>query len=259
MILLIDIGNTSIVLGGMQNGSLLFTGRIATHGEDLRNSLKTFLEKNNTAPEGISGAALASVVPKATEQVLEALRQYGIEDTMVINCHTDTGLTLDVDHPETVGTDMIVGAAAAVSRCGAPVIMIDMGTATTFSYVDAQKHYQGHIIMPGIRVSLDALLDKTAQLPPIELEVPPHIIGKNTPDAMKSGIMFGNAAMVDGILDRIMEAYGVSDEEVGMIATGGLSPFVMELCRHEVIVDDDLLLKGLYEIWLRNHEMSGQS
>ena len=254
MILLIDIGNTSIVLGGMREGELRFSGRIATHGEDLREALKIFLEKNHAAPGTISGAVLTSVVPKATEQVLEALRQYGIADTMVIDCHTDTGLTLEVDHPETVGTDMIVGAAAAVSRCGAPVIMIDMGTATTFSYVDAQNRYQGHIIMPGIRVSLDALLDKTAQLPPIELEVPPHIIGKNTPDAMKSGIMFGNAAMVDGILDRITEAYGLSEEEVGIIATGGLSPFVMQLCRHEVIVDNDLLLKGLYEIWMRNRD-----
>lgn len=254
MILLIDIGNTSIVLGGMQKGTLLFTGRIATHGEDLRYSLKAFMAQNNTAPEEISGAVLTSVVPTATEQMLEGLRMAGITEIMVVNCHTDTGLTLDVDHPETVGTDMIVGAAAAVSRCGAPVIMIDMGTATTFSYVDAQKHYQGHIIMPGIRVSLDALLDRTAQLPPIELEVPPHIIGKNTQDAMKSGILFGNAAMVDGILDRIMEAYGLSEGRVGIIATGGLSPYVTQLCRHAVIVDNELLLKGLYEIWLRNHK-----
>ncbi|MBQ2626280.1 MAG: type III pantothenate kinase, partial [Eubacterium sp.] len=107
MILLIDIGNTSIVLGGMQEDKLLFTGRIATHGEDLREDLKTFLEINHAAPENTSGAVLTSVVPKAIEQVLEALRQYGIADTMVINCHTDTGLTLEVDHPETVGTDMI--------------------------------------------------------------------------------------------------------------------------------------------------------
>ena len=250
MLLLIDIGNTSIVLGGMRNGELAFTGRIPTHGAELQTAMQSFLAVNQAAPEDFSGAALTSVVPRVTEQILEVVRHMGIRNTLVMDCHTDTGLTLQVDHPETVGTDMIVGAAAAAGRYGAPVIMIDMGTATTFSYVDADMHYLGHVIMPGIRVSLNALLEKTAQLPPIELEVPPHIIGKNTPDAMKSGVLYGNAAMVDGMIDRIEEAYGVKD--IAIVATGGLSARVMPLCRHNIILDEDLLLKGLYEIYLRN-------
>ena len=168
MILLIDIGNTSIVVGGTQRGKLLFRDRIPTHGEDLRCALSALLDKNIAAPERITGAALTSVVPEATEKILNALKENGISDPFVINCRTDTGLTLKVDRPETVGTDMIVGAAAAVHQYGAPLVLIDMGTATTFSYIDPAFNYQGHIILPGIQVSLNALLEKTAQLPPVE-------------------------------------------------------------------------------------------
>ena len=254
MILLIDIGNTSIVVGGTQQGKLFFRDRIPTHGEDLRCALSALLDKNIAAPERITGAALTSVVPEATEKILKALEENGISDPFVINCRTETGLTLKVDRPETVGPDMIVGAAAAVREYGAPLILIDMGTATTFSYIDPAFNYQGHIILPGIQVSLNALLEKTAQLPPVELEVPPHIIGKNTADAMRSGMLFGSAAMVDGILDRIMDSYALTQENVTIVATGGLSSIVIPLCSHRILVEEDLLLEGLYALYTRQRK-----
>ena len=144
---------------------------------------------------------------------------------------------------------MIVDAVAAIREYPAPLIIIDMGTATTMSVVDQAGNYIGGVILPGVRVSLDSLSGKTAQLPFISLEIPSRVIGKNTIDCMRAGIMYGNAATLDGIIDRMEEELG---SKTTVIATGGLAKFITPLCRHEIIYDDALLLKGLLILYEKN-------
>ena len=168
---------------------------------------------------------------------------------MLVGAGIKTGMNIIMDNPKTVGSDMIVDAVAAIREYPGPIIIIDMGTATTMSVVDKSGNYIGGIIYPGLRVSLDSLSSKTAQLPSISLDIPKRVIGKNTIDCMRSGIMYGNAGMIDGILDHMEEELG---EPATIIATGGLSRFVVPLCRHKILYDDALLLKGLMILYEKN-------
>ncbi len=154
-----------------------------------------------------------------------------------------------MDNPKAVGSDMIVDAVAALKDYPCPIVVIDMGTATTMSVIDQSGCYIGGVILPGLRVSLDSLSSKTAQLPNISLDIPRKVIGKNTIDCMRSGIMYGNAGTIDGILDRMEEELG---DTPSVVATGGLSRFVVPLCRHKIIYDDALLLKGLMILYEKN-------
>ena len=154
-----------------------------------------------------------------------------------------------MDNPKTVGSDMIVDAVAAIRDYPCPIIIIDMGTATTMSVIDRSGNYIGGVILPGLKVSLDSLSGKTAQLPYISLETPGKVIGKNTIDCMRSGIMYGNAAMLDGLIDRMEEEIG---EKATIIATGGLARLVTPLCHHSIDFEEDLLLKGLLILYEKN-------
>lgn len=268
--LLLDTGNTSTVVGYAERGSLQFTFRIPTHaaheeaaggraadgtpeasaGSHARASLYAALIREGLVahgvhPETIRSAAITSVVPAVTVLLTEALRRLCGVAPLIVTCRTDLGLTLDVDRPETVGTDLLVGAHAATRLYGAPVIVIDMGTATTFAAVDGACHYLGHCILPGIGISLRAMLDRTAQLPEISLTAPRQVIGKNTTDAMNSGILHGNAALIDGMIDRIERECGTP---MTAVATGGLADLVIPLCRRRIIYDEQLLLKGLLSV-----------
>ena len=144
---------------------------------------------------------------------------------------------------------MVVDAVAAIHQYPKPLIIIDMGTATTVSVVDKESRYQGGLILPGVKISQDTLTGRTSQLPRISLEAPAHVIGKNTIDCMKSGAIFGNAAMLDGLIDRIEEEIG---EKATVVATGGLAECIIPNCRREVHYDPDLLLKGLMIIYEKN-------
>ena len=160
-----------------------------------------------------------------------------------------TGLNIIMDNPKTVGSDMIVDAIAAINEHPCPLIVIDMGTATTISVIDHSGNYIGGIIYPGLKVSLDSLSHNTAQLPSISLDIPKKVIGKNTIDCMRSGIMYGNAGMLDGIIDRMEEELGTP---ATIIATGGMSRFIVPLCKHTIIYDEELLLKGLLTLYNKN-------
>lgn len=262
--LLIDIGNTSTVVGYAESGSIRFTFRIPTHASDTYKNdgvslisrrkssvysslIRQQLARHRIDPETIRAAALASVVPAVTERITEALQDLTGITPLIVSCHTGTGLVLDVDQPETVGTDLIVGAYAAARLYGTPVIIVDMGTATTFAAVDDNRHYLGHCILPGIGISLQAMLNKTAQLPDIALTEPHHVLGKNTSDAMNNGILHSSAAMIDGMIGRISRECGF-DTPVTVTATGGLSCMVVPLCSHTIIHDDCLILKGLFSL-----------
>jgi type III pantothenate kinase len=168
---------------------------------------------------------------------------------MIVGPGIKTGISIVIDNPAQLGSDLITGAVASVAEYSVPQIIIDMGTATTISVINKDKQYLGGAIMPGLRVSHDALITRTSQLPKIAFEKPKKIIGSNTIDCIKSGMLYGNAGAIDGLIDRFCEELG---EKCTVIATGGLAKTVVPLCKNDIIVDEDLLLKGLMLIYEKN-------
>ena len=247
MLLAIDIGNTNIVIGGIRDGEILFEARIATdhlktsdqYAVDIRNILKLFEVDLHKVQDSI----ISSVVPPVFNSVCTAIIKLTQRQPIVVGPGIKTGLDIRMDNPAQVGRDLIVDAVAAFHDYPTPLIVIDMGTATTMSLVGRGNVYLGGPIIPGLRVSLDALSSSAAQLFGISLEKPQRVIGKNTIECMRSGIMYGHAAMIDGMIDRMQEELG--EPIASVIATGGTSQFVVPLCRHKIIYDKDLLLKGL--------------
>ena len=247
MLLAIDIGNTNIVIGCIRDGEILFEARIATdhlktsdqYAVDIRNILKLFEVDLHKVQDSI----ISSVVPPVFNSVCTAIIKLTQRQPIVVGPGIKTGLDIRMDNPAQVGSDLIVDAVAAFHDYPTPLIVIDMGTATTMSLVGRGNVYLGGPIIPGLRVSLDALSSSAAQLFGISLEKPQRVIGKNTIECMRSGIMYGHAAMIDGMIDRMQEELG--EPIASVIATGGTSQFVVPLCRHKIIYDKDLLLKGL--------------
>ena len=254
MILAIDMGNTNIVIGGIDSTQTYFVERITTDhvktGLEYAVNIKNILEIHDIDKSRIEGAIMSSVVPPLNAPISSAINKlFGFRPRLV-GSGMKTGLNIIMDNPKTVGSDMIVDAVAVVKEYPLPAIVIDMGTATTMSVVDQKGNYIGGVIFPGLRVSLDSLSSKAAQLPSISLEIPKKVIGKNTIDCMRSGIMYGSAGMIDGIIDRMEAELG---ETPSVIATGGLSRFVVPLCRHKIIYDEALLMKGLWILYEKNH------
>lgn len=253
MILAIDMGNTNIVIGGIDDRRTYFLERITTNRfkTDLEYAInvKNILEIYGVSTADIEGAIISSVVPPLNATLISAVEKICGKTPMLVGSGMKTGINIIMDNPKSVGADRIVNAVAAVQEHKPPLIIIDMGTATTLCAIDQNGAYVGGAILPGLRVSLDALSAKTAQLPAINLDIPHHVIGKNTIDSMRSGIMYGNAAMLDGLIDRMSEELGGKPT---VLATGGLSQFVAPLCRHKIICDDTLLLKGLLILYEKN-------
>ncbi|MCD7765811.1 MAG: type III pantothenate kinase [Lachnospiraceae bacterium] len=253
MILAIDIGNTNTVLGCCRDQSILFVERLSTAPSrtvlEYAISIKNVLELYQIDRKEIAGAIISSVVPPLTNLFREAVQKIVGIEPMVVGPGVKTGLNILMDNPAQVGSDLIVNAVAAIIEHEAPLIVIDMGTATTISVIDAKKNYIGGMIMPGIRVSLDSLVSRTSQLVRISLDAPKRLIGKNTAECMKSGVIHGNAACIDGMIDRIEQDLG---EKTTVIATGGLAPKIIPHCVHDIQLDDALLLKGLMYIYYKN-------
>ena len=253
MILAIDIGNTNIVLGGLEVEKILFEARMATDliktSDQYCAELKNMLALFEVTPEMIDGSIVSSVVPPVLNSVKTAIRKLTGKTCLVVGPGIRTGLNIRVENPAEVGSDLIVAAVAAIQEYGTPLLLVDMGTATTITAVDASGTFLGGCICPGVKISMEALTGRTAQLPGISLEEPQRAIGRNTRDCMRSGIMFGAAAMLDGLLDRMEAELGVP---VKVIATGGIARFVIPLCRRKMIYDRSLMLKGLGLLWRRN-------
>ena len=168
---------------------------------------------------------------------------------LIVGPGVKTGLNILMDNPKTLGSDLVVNAVAGISEYPVPLILIDLGTATTISVIDTKKNYIGGMILPGIRVSTDSLTSRTSQLPRIGVEEPRRLIGTNTIDCMKSGMIYGNASCLDGMIQRINRELG---EKATVVATGGLARFIVPHCLEHVILDDELLLKGLKYIYYKN-------
>ena len=253
MLLAIDIGNTNIVIGVIDHDEIVFKARIATerqrtsdqYGVEIKNMLEAFDIKISD----IDDCIIASVVPPVFNSVHTGVMKVIGKAPMVVGPGLKTGLNIHVDIPSQVGSDRIVAAVAALAEYEAPLVLIDMGTATTIEVVEPENVYMGGMIFPGVMVSLDSLTSRAAQLPGISLDKPKNIIGKNTVDCMRSGMMYGTASMLDGVIDRIAEELGHPST---IVATGGMAQFITPLCRHEIILEKELLLKGLNVIYKKN-------
>ena len=253
MLLAIDIGNTNLVIGCIHDDKILFKARIAT--DSIRTSdqygveIKNMLEAYGVDRSDIKDCIISSVVPPVFNSVRTGVIKIIGKQPMVVGPGLKTGLNIHVDVPSQVGSDRIVIAVAALAEYKAPLLLMDLGTATTIEAVEPDNVYMGGVIIPGVRVSLDALTSRAAQLPGISLDRPKQVIGKNTVDCMRSGMMYGTAAMIDGLVERMEEELG---HRCTLIATGGLAQFIAPLCKREIILDKDLLLKGLNIIYKKN-------
>lgn len=255
MVLAIDIGNTNVVIGCFQGQQILFVERVSTNQNatplELAISIKSILEIYEIHTEKIEGSIISSVVPSINNSMRKAIEKIAHCPVMVVGPGLKTGLQIAIDNPAQMGSDRVADAVAALHEYESPIVIIDMGTATTLSVIDAQRRHIGGIIAPGVGISMNALTEKTAQLPKISLEPPKKCIGSNTIECMKSGILYGAAGCIDGLLDRITAELG---ETPTFIATGGMSEYIIPHCRHKIILDNMLLLKGLQLIYQKNTE-----
>lgn len=257
MILAIDIGNTNIVIGCIDKKKTYFIERLSTVRTktelEYAVDIKTVLDIYHMDKEQIEGCIISSVVPQITNVAKRAAEKILEKNVMVLGPGIKTGLNIMMDHPASTGADLVADAVAGIAEYPVPLVVIDMGTATTASVIDANKNYIGGMILPGVRVSLDALTSRASQLSGISIDAPKRVIGKNTIDCMKSGVLYSNAAAMDGIIERIEEELG---QPVTVVATGGLAKKIVPYCKRKIILDEDLLLKGLLVIYEKNKHIS---
>lgn len=253
MILTIDVGNTNIVLGCVENGDVKSISRLATNPGDLPNDyalkMRQSFEFDNIDYHSFEGAILSSVVPQVNRPIRAAVRKLTGLECMIVGAGIKTGVNVKIDDPGTLAGDIITGTVGALSLYEPPLIIIDMGTATTIVAADKTGAYIGGAIIPGVNLSYDALSQGTSLLPNISIEAPKKCIATNTVDSMKSGAVFGTAAMIDGMIDRMEAELG---QPATVVATGGLSGCVIPYCRHEIHSEPELLLKGLAILYQKN-------
>lgn len=254
MILAIDVGNTNIVLGCLENKQVLFTVRLQSDrnktGDEYAVQFYSILKIHGIDPKKIDGSIISSVMPRLIAPLKTALKKVTDTDALVVGPGIKTGIPIIIDNPAQLGSDLVVGAVAAMSRYQPPLVLFDLGTATTMSVIDRSGRFLGGAIFPGVRISQDALSSRTSQLPYISLdESPKAVIGTNTVDSMQSGAIFGTAAMLDGMITRAEEELG---DTATVVVTGGLAKSIAPYCKREVIVEEDLLLLGLALIYEKN-------
>ena len=253
MILGIDIGNTNIVIGGIQDGAILFEARLATNrvktSDQYTAELKSILSLFQVDALETEGTIIASVVPQVLNSFKTAIRKLTGRYPLIVGPGIKTGLNIRTESPAQTGSDLVAGAVATIGRYPLPAAIVDMGTATTIFVVDASGAFIGGSICPGVKISLDALTSRTTLLPGISLDTPKKVIGRNTIDCMQSGVMYGAAAMLDGIIGRMEAELGQS---LSVVVTGGIGRFVYPLMSHSAIYNKDLLLEGLWKIWELN-------
>ena len=253
MILAVDIGNSNIVIGGLEGMEILFEARLRTDATKTSDEycidLKMILEVYGVQSSQVEGAIISSVVPQVLNSIQTALKKLTGHTALVVGPGLKTGLNIKIENPAQTGADLVVASVAALREHKAPIIVIDMGTATTVTVLDETGAFIGGSICPGVKISLDALTDRTALLPGLQLDQPKRAIGKNTIDCMRSGIMLGTACMLDGLIQRFEEEIG---SEATVVATGGIARFIIPMCRTPIIYDKDLLLKGLAILYRDN-------
>ena len=253
MILTVDIGNSNIVLGVVEENEILFEARLRTDAtktsDEYCTDLKMIMEVNHVEVNAIEGSIVASVVPPVLNSIQTAIMKLTGKKCLVVGPGLKTGLNIAIENPGQTGADLVVGCVAALREHEPPMIIVDMGTATTMVVLDKNGALVGGCICPGVKVSLDALTGKTALLPGIQLDQPKKAIGRNTIECMRSGIMLGNACMIDGMVERMEAELGYPAK---VIATGGIARFITPMCKTQILYDKDLIVKGLAALYREN-------
>lgn len=254
MILAIDVGNTNIVLGGVEGEKIYFDARLSSDrhrtADEYMINFKYLLDAYGVGQQTVTDAIISSVVPPLTNVMRRAVRRITGKEPLIVGPGVKTGLSIRLDDPSQLGSDMVVLAVAAEGRYPLPLVIVDMDTATSFAVIDSSRNYRGGILVPGVTVSHDALIARTSQLPKVSLEPPARVIGRNTVESLRSGMVLGTAAMVDGVIDRIEEELG---EKASVVATGDIARVVIPHCRREgILFDNHLLVKGLWRIYEKN-------
>ncbi len=253
MILAIDVGNTNIVLGGIVDDQQVFSARLASDrnktADQYALDIQGILTMHKVRTEAIEGGILSSVVPYLQTVIPNAVKLLTGVDLLVVGPGIKTGLSIRMDNPASVGSDLIVAAVAARAKYKAPIAIVDMGTATTLSVVAKNGNYIGGMIIPGLWTSMNALSAHAAQLPYIDLNGPAKLLGTNTVDCMRSGALIGCAAMLDGVVDRMEEELG---KPVTAVITGGVSPLILPYCRRHYHLEPDILIAGLQILYEKN-------
>lgn len=253
MILTIDVGNTHTVLGGFLEDEISFVSEISTQGpktsDELAIRISDSLRLYEISKTEITGVIVASVVPQLNETLNKAIKTvFGLEPIFV-GPGVKSGIDIRCDIPSSVGADLIAACVAVHYLYGSPALIIDIGTATKMTVINEKGAFAGTSIIPGVLMGLNALATETAQLSQISLDVPRKVIAQNTADCMRSGVLFGNASLIDGMIDRVFDEFSSS---MKVYATGGMASAIIPLCKHEIIMDEHLILKGLNVIYKKN-------
>lgn len=254
MILAIDVGNSDIVIGGYEDDVLCFTSRCSSDRQKTLDEytliFKGILELHNITPSQIQSGIISAVVPSLRTLIQQAFETLTGSAFLTVSSGMKTGLNIRTDYPGELGSDLVAEAVAAIAKYPKPIVIFDMGTATTVSVVDQHGAYLGGLLYPGLRIAMDALSSRADQLPFITLKAPERLIGKTTEECMQAGAIYGCASMLDGLIDRL-------DAELGMpttaIITGGLASLVVPHCQKEITINQNLLLDGLYILHQKNH------
>ena len=253
MVITFDVGNSNIVISIFDSDKIIRTLRIKTDieksADEYATSIKDLLDKTEIDTSLINGGIISSVVPPLNGVLKGVIKRLFTFEPMFLETGIKTGLKIVCDNPGEVGADLIADSVGALTRYGKGTIVIDLGTASKFIIVDKNGAFSGVIIAPGIKTSKNALVSKTSQLPNISMQAPEKVIGRNTIDAMNSGVAYGYASMVDGLISRIEEELGYKCNHV---LTGGLSKVVNDSLKEEVVLDRDLISYGLLAIYNKN-------
>lgn len=254
LILAIDAGNTNIVLGCISGEQMRFTARVRTDRAKTEDEyaliFRNLFDLHQVDRHAVEGAILSCVVSELTDVLRKAVETVIKKRPMVVGAGLKTGLNIKIDNPAQLGADLVADAVAALAKYPTPLAIFDMGTANTMSVIDCKGQFLGGAIMAGPRLSVDMLSTRTSQLPHIELDAPARVIGSNTIQCMQSGAIYGHAAMIDGLIDRVEDELG--EKLASVVATGGLSSRIIPFCRHSIILDDNLMLQGLQIIYRKN-------
>lgn len=254
MILTVDLGNSNIVFGVFENDVLKKSMRIKTDknrsSDEYHMSMISLFNTKNIPINEIEGVIISSVVPSLTLVLSEAVFQITHSYPIIVGPGVKTGLPIRTDNANEVGADLICGSVGAKEKFGYPVIIVDFGTATKINVIDKNGAFCGCVIAPGLKVATEALVNMASQLPQVNYVAPKKIVGKNTPDSMNSGSVYGHAFMIDGFIENIEKELGY---KFRIVATGGLSKLVIPFCNKNIEICDELVLFGLYQIYLKNH------
>ena len=252
-IIAIDIGNTETTVGVGSNdvwNSYRFTTRDANTSDELLALFNSTLDLDADSKNQIAGSIVCSVVPQVTNNMVQAIEKFLNSIPIVVGPGVKTGLKVNIDNPKELGPDRIANSVAGYKIAESDVVIVDLGTATTFDVVNAKKEYLGGAIAPGIKISLDALTSKTASLKSVELDLPKKVVGKNTYEAIQSGLIYGHASMIDAMIEKLLQELGTKPK---IILTGGLSETIKPALNLNAAYEEDLTLIGLEEIFNLNN------